>query len=170
VTLIRVFQDRQRLPGTRGDSGGSPLSSCEARCVLHRRLIVGRDPPDFAVPPYFPPRSSAPTTADANPLSTPSLCGPCPIGFAGDGFSCYPCSLTVTVPHRSFSSSPQRSAAVLLYGSAEVPAVAGGFPCSAASGFAFSWTGNNSLGEVIPLSFGNQVGVRKFTHESSEAC
>lgn len=84
-----------------------------------------------------------------------------PRRYGGNGTACFPCPLNVTIPFRSFSGqSVLRSAAIRLFGEAQPPASAGGFACAANSGLAFSWAGDNSNGDSIPLGFANQVNSK----------
>lgn len=51
----------------------------------------------------------------------------------------------------------QRSSAITLFGEATLPSASGGYPCDLTAGLTFSWTGDNSLGQKIPLTFDNQA-------------
>lgn len=77
----------------------------------------------------------------------------------------------MTIPAASFAGSTvARSATIRLFGAVQPPAAvgpprlpgAGGgmFACSVTSGLAFSWGGDNSLGETISLGFQNQARKR----------
>lgn len=84
--------------------------------------------------------------------ATAFTCGACPPGYAGDGVSCFPCTLQVSIPSTSFSgSSVPRSRDAFLYGSAAPPPLVNGFACSTSGGLSFRWTGD-SQGYLIPLS------------------
>lgn len=68
----------------------------------------------------------------------------------------------MSIPYRSFTGvSVLRSATVRLFGEAQPPPTAGGFACSAATALSFSWVGDTSNGEPIPLTFAaNQVNSK----------
>lgn len=67
----------------------------------------------------------------------------------------------VTIPFRSFSGvTAPRSATIRLFGDTKIPLTAGDFDCPTGNGLTFSWAGDNSLGETVPLTFANQVNSK----------
>jgi hypothetical protein len=76
-----------------------------------------------------------------------SACGACPLGLAGDGRTCAPCALRVTLsPSFGGAASPRAADATL---SAVVSAADAG--CNASSGYTFAWRSNATDGGGAPL-------------------
>lgn len=79
------------------------------------------------------------------------VCASCPVGYAGNGTSCGPCTLLGTIPGASFAGvTVPRAAPLSFFGAGNFPArAANGFPCASnpPGGITFSWSA-----EPRPLS------------------
>lgn len=90
--------------------------------------------------------------------------------MTGDGTRCLGCPLAVTIPFASFNGdSAPRASAVRLFGEAAPPPTVRGFPCSVNFGISFQWSGEVVEGDLIPLSFSNQVRLSPASPAASPA-
>jgi hypothetical protein len=78
-----------------------------------------------------------------------STCGPCPAGLAGNGRTCTPCTLRVTIAELAGNASARAAEAVL---SGVVTAVEGA-ACTSTGGFTFAWstTALSAAGALLAL-------------------
>lgn len=93
-----------------------------------------------------------PTSHCQTPCSPTRL--PLCSGYAGDGTTCYPCTLKVSIPFASFTGTTAlRSSTIKLYGAPVAPTAILGFACNSTGGLSLQWTGETANSDTIPVSF-----------------
>jgi hypothetical protein len=113
-------------------------------------------PPSPPAPPPPPPRPPPPSGCGVSyfcyagvACASTSACGACPVGMAGAGLRCAPCSLRVAAAASFAGGALPRSAAGALTG---VASAAEGSACNAAGGFTFAWATNATTTSGAPLA------------------
>ena len=84
-----------------------------------------------------------------------STCGGCPVGYAGDGRSCAPCTLSVAITPSFFGDSTPRSSDVTLTG--VVSATSGPVACNTTGGYTFAWAPSALNAAGVPMQLAAAV-------------
>jgi hypothetical protein len=145
-------------------SGGPSLAALQSAGVPATGVVLTTPPVVVAIPaPPAPPSPAPPPPAPPPPAGCgiswfcfsgvacagASSCGSCPVGMAGDGVTCAPCTPRVAITPSFPGSSSSRSVDAQLSGIVRVPEAS----CNTTGGFAFSWVHNatDAAGTLLTL-------------------